>query len=216
MPTEQLSLDREASWRVIEAQRRAIADLLAGLTPEEWAGNSLCAGWRIRDVAAHLALTPRVPSIREMVVASLRARGDYNRMIHQLTTDYAEHPVTQLVSDIRDNAAARTLPKLTNYRNILFDTMVHGQDIAIPLGRTLDIPPLAAAVAAQRAASIGWPVFDRHRLDGIRLCASDIDWSYGTGREVRGPSKALLLFATGRTALRHELTGDGLALVSKG
>ncbi|MEU0868775.1 maleylpyruvate isomerase family mycothiol-dependent enzyme [Nocardia brasiliensis] len=212
MPTEQVTLDREGSWRVIEAQRHAIADLLTELTPAEWESPSLCAGWRIRDVAAHLALTPQVPSSWTMLTAAVRARGDYNRMIDQLTTAYAEHPVAQLVSDIRAHAADRSLPKLTNYRNILFDTMVHGQDIALPLGRNLDVPPLAAAVATQRAAAIGWPVFARHRLDGIRLCATDIDWSLGTGREIHGPIKALLLFATGRTALHHHLTTEGLPL----
>ncbi|APB01683.1 hypothetical protein NS506_07663 [Nocardia seriolae] len=108
---------------------------------------------------------------------------------------------------IREHAADRRLSKLTNYRNILFDTMVHGQDIAIPLGRTIDIP---VAAAADRAVQVGWPVWDRHRLDWIRLCATDIDWCHGTGAEIRGPIVALLLAATGRTATLDQLTGDGL------
>jgi uncharacterized protein (TIGR03083 family) len=211
MSPEPITLDRESSWRVIEQQRLAIADLLADLTPDEWEHPSLCTGWRVREVAAHIAMTPQKPPLRAMLTAAARARGNYNRMIDQLTVDYANQPVAELVSEIRAKAAVRTLPALTNYRNILFDTMVHGQDIAIPLGRTLEIHPFAAAVGAQRAASIGWPVFDRHRLDGIRLCATDTNWSYGSGREVRGPSRALLLLAAGRTALLHELTGDGLA-----
>ena len=34
-------------------ERLAFADFLAGLTPEQWAAPSLCAGWTVRDVAAH-------------------------------------------------------------------------------------------------------------------------------------------------------------------
>lgn len=86
----------------------------------------------------------------------------------------------------------------------------HGQDIAIPLGRALDLPLTAAAVATAHAATLGWPVFDRHRLRGIRLRATDIDWHHGTGHEVLGPIAALLLLVTGRTARSHELAGPGL------
>ncbi|MGW4243923.1 maleylpyruvate isomerase family mycothiol-dependent enzyme [Nocardia sp. NPDC004722] len=207
-------MDLETSWKVIEQQRRAIADLLDGLPEEDWDTPSLCAGWRIREVAAHLALTPQPPSPRVMLATGIRARGNYNRFIDILTTGYANQPTGELVSQLRDHAASRKLPSLTNYRNILFDTMVHGQDIAIPLGRSLEIPPDAAAAGADRAVEVGWPVWDRHRLDGIRLRATDIDWVHGTGREVSGPVTALLLLITGRTARVGELTGEGLTLAT--
>ncbi|AYF73814.1 maleylpyruvate isomerase family mycothiol-dependent enzyme [Nocardia yunnanensis] len=203
-------MDRETSWAVIEQQRLAIADLLAGLTPEEWETPSLCANWRVRDVAAHLALTPQPMPVRTLLTAGLRARGNYNRMIDQLTVAYANHPVSELVSQLRRDAASRRLPAPTNYRNILFDVIVHGQDIALPLRRPLPVDSTAVAAATARAARIGRPVWDGHRLDGIRLRATDIDWALGAGREIRGPIMALLLLVTGRTALRDELTGDGL------
>ncbi|MFI6040894.1 maleylpyruvate isomerase family mycothiol-dependent enzyme [Nocardia sp. NPDC051321] len=203
-------LDREASWRVIEQQRLAIADLLAELTPAEWESPSLCAHWRIRDVAAHLALTPQPPSLGALFVAGLRANGNYNRLIDDLTVRAANRPVAELVSVIRTHAASRKLPGPTNYRNILFDTMVHGQDIAIPLGRTIDVPLEAAATGAGIAAEIGWPVWDKRRLDGLALRATDIDWSHGEGAEIRGPIKALLLVVTGRAAALESVTGEGV------
>ncbi|WP_433294041.1 maleylpyruvate isomerase N-terminal domain-containing protein [Actinoplanes sp. CA-030573] len=52
----------EASWTVITQQRLALAELLAGLTGTEWEHPSLCAGWRVRDVAAHVALAPQPPA----------------------------------------------------------------------------------------------------------------------------------------------------------
>ncbi|WP_040810275.1 maleylpyruvate isomerase family mycothiol-dependent enzyme [Nocardia concava] len=206
-------MDRETSWKVIEQQRRAIADLLADLSPEEWETPSLCAGWRVREVAAHIALTPQPPSARVMLATGLRARGDYNRFVDILTRSYANQPTAELVSQLRAHAASRRLPSLTNYRNILFDTMVHGQDIAIPLGRTIDVAPEAAAAAADRAVEVGRPVWNKHRLDGIRLRATDIDWSYGTGNDIEGPILALLLLITGRTARLSDLTGPGLTTI---
>lgn len=204
-------MDRETCWQTIEQQRRAIADLLAGLSADEWETPSLCAGWRVREVAAHIALTPQPPPIGVMLGTGIRARGNYNRFIDDLTRRHAKHPAAELVSEIHANAGSRELPKLTNYRNILFDTMVHGQDIAIPLGRTIEIEPAAAAVAAAHAVTIGWPVWDKHRLDGIRLVASDVDWTHGSGPEIRGPITALLLLVTGRTAAMDLLAGDGVA-----
>ena len=62
-------MDEERSWELIAAERRALADLLDGLTPEQWEAPSLCAGWRVRDVAAHVALTPQHPSIGGMIAA---------------------------------------------------------------------------------------------------------------------------------------------------
>ncbi|GAB0107563.1 maleylpyruvate isomerase family mycothiol-dependent enzyme [Nocardia sp. JMUB6875] len=205
-------MDRETSWKVIEQQRRAIADLLSDLTPEEWETPSLCTGWRVREVAAHVALTPQPPSPRVMLATGLRARGNYNRFIDILTRTHANQPTADLVSQLRTHAASQRLPSLTNYRNILFDTMVHGQDIAIPLGRTIDIAPEAAAAAADRAVEVGWPVWDKRRLDGIRLHATDIDWTHGTGQEIQGPIVSLLLLITGRTARLDDLSGDALPL----
>ncbi|WP_040695072.1 maleylpyruvate isomerase family mycothiol-dependent enzyme [Nocardia vinacea] len=204
-------MDRETCWQTIEQQRRAIADLLADLSADEWEAPSLCAGWRIREVAAHIALTLQPPPIGVMLSTGIRARGNYNRFIDDLTRRYAKHPAAELISAIHANAGSRRLPKLTNYRNILFDTMVHGQDIAIPLGRTIEIEPAAAAAAAAHAVTVGWPVWDKHRLDGIRLVASDADWTHGSGPEIRGPITALLLLVTGRTAAMGLLAGDGVA-----
>jgi uncharacterized protein (TIGR03083 family) len=49
-------MDRDEVWRAIDAERVSLADLLDSLGEQEWEIPSLCAGWRVRDVAAHLTL----------------------------------------------------------------------------------------------------------------------------------------------------------------
>jgi uncharacterized protein (TIGR03083 family) len=210
MPMQPLTLDRDTAWQVIEQQRNAIADLLTELSPQEWEQPSLCTGWRVRDVATHLAMTPAPPPLGVMITTGLRAGGNYNRFVDLLTKRYSQQTAAHLVLSLRDRAASRRLPALTNYRNVLVDTMVHGQDIAIPLGRSIDLPLAAAAAATTHAAGLGWPVFDRRRLRGFRLRATDIDWEHGTGQEISGPIAALLLLVTGRAARSHDLAGPGL------
>jgi hypothetical protein len=49
------------------------------------------------------------------------------------------------------------------------------------------------------------------RIRGLRLIATDVDWSAGQGAEIRGTGEALLLAMTGRRSVAaDELTGPGL------
>ncbi len=207
-------MDRDESWRIIAAERLSLADLLAGLSADEWDARSLCAGWRVRDVAAHVAMAPQVPSARTMLVEGARARGSFHRLNHDVAVRHAERPTGQIVDELRSYADSRRLPVVTSYRKILFDVLVHGQDIAIPLGRPREMPLAAARAGADRVWTMGWPFWARRRLRGVRLTATDVDWSVGEGAEVRGPVSALLLLLTGRTAALPQLTGDGVALVT--
>lgn len=204
-------MDQEQSWTVIAGQRRAVADLLAGITAAEWETPSLCAGWRVRDVAAHLAIAPQPPGPLTMAVEAVRAGGRFHRLNHDIAVRYAQRPTAELVRELREHASSRRLPVVTNYRNALFDNLVHAQDIAVPLGRTLPMPTEAAAAGATRVWTMGWPFWARRRFRGVRLTATDTDWSVGTGPEVSGPIEALLLLLTGRAAALPRLTGAGLS-----
>lgn len=206
-------MDREQSWQMITEQRLALADLLDGLSDTDWEQPSLCSGWRIRDVAAHVAMAPHVPGLGSMIADGIRARGSFHRLNHDFAVRHAARPTTDIVSDLREYADSRRLPVVTNYRNIGFDVLVHAQDIAIPLGRDHPMPSEAARAGADRVWTMGWPFWARRRLRGVQLRATDTDWSAGDGVELRGPIDKLLLLLTGRTAsaLPH-LSGPGTRL----
>lgn len=202
-------MDREESWQVITEQRLSLADLLEGLSAQEWETPSLCAGWRVRDVAAHIAMAPQVPSVWTMLAEGVRARGSFHRLNHDVAVRHADRPVTQIVTELRQFAGSHRLAVVTNYRNILFDILVHGQDIAIPLGRHHEMPVAAARAGAARVWAMGWPFWAKKKLAGFRLTATDVQWSAGGGADIHGPIDALLLLLTGRTAALPRLTGDG-------
>ncbi|WP_327003305.1 maleylpyruvate isomerase family mycothiol-dependent enzyme [Dactylosporangium sp. NBC_01737] len=202
-------MDAETSWRVIAEQRRALADLLQGLTDEQWRTPSLCAGWSVRDVAAHVAMAPQPPGLGSMILEGVRARGSFDRLNHDLAVRHATRPADRIVAELREHADSRRLPAVTSYRNIVPDILVHGQDIAVPLGLPHPVPVAAAVDGATRVWSMGWPFWARRRLRDVRLVATDADWTAGTGgAEVRGPIDALLLLLTGRRkAALPRLTG---------
>jgi uncharacterized protein (TIGR03083 family) len=204
-------MDLEAKWSVIAGQRRALAELVAGIDERDWERPSLCAEWRIKDVVAHLALTPQSPGVVRIVAAGLRARGNFDVVNRELAVAHADRPSADLVAELRRLADSRRKPAITTLDNLLFDTLVHVQDVAVPLGLTADMPLDAARAGAERVWRMGWPFWARRRLRGVRLTASDVEWAAGEGAEISGPIQALLLLLTGRTdtALRH-LTGPGV------
>ncbi|HET6533922.1 MAG TPA: maleylpyruvate isomerase family mycothiol-dependent enzyme [Actinoplanes sp.] len=205
-------MDSATGWQVITDTRLRLADLLAQLDPPDWDRPTLCAGWRVRDVAAHVAMAPQPPGLGSMLADAARARGSFHRLNHDLAVRYADRrSAADLVADLRHHAASRRLPVVTNYRNILFDVLVHGQDIAVPLHRDLAVPPDAAVAGATRVWTMGWPFWARRRLRGVHLVATDAEWSAGRGADVRGPIGALLLLLTGRTgAAVPRLDGPGV------
>jgi uncharacterized protein (TIGR03083 family) len=203
-------VDAEISWRVIEQERLSLAALLENLSDDEWNAPSLCEGWRIKDVAAHVALAPQAPGPLAMVVEGVRAGGRFHKINHDFPVRHAERPGADLVAELREHAASRRLPKVTNYRNILFDVLVYGQDIAIPLGLPRDMPLDAARVGIERVWTMGWPFGVKRPLKRFRFTATDVDWTAGDGPEVTGPVAALLLLLTGRPAALPHLAGPGV------
>ena len=203
-------MNRDEKWAVIGGQRRAFADLLAGLDDEQWLRPSLCAEWRIKDVAAHVALAPQSPGLLRILAKGLRARGDLQAVNRDMAIAHAGRAPAELVAELRTLADSRRKPAITTVDNLLFDTMVHIQDVAVPLGLSVSAPLDAARHGADRVWRMGWPFWARRRLRRLRLVAVDVDWSVGEGAEIRGSVTALLLLLTGRTeAALPQLSGPG-------
>ena len=200
-------MDRDQLWTTIDEERASLADLLSELSPAEWERPSLCAGWRVRDVAAHLTLAHAGAAFA--VPALVRARGSFDRMVHDTAVTAAAAPTDQLVAAIRGMVGSRRHAVGTTRVEPLIDVLVHGQDVAVPVGRPRPVPPAAAAVAATRVWSMGWPFWARRRLRGVRLVATDTDWHAGAGPDLCGTAGDLLLLMTGRRHVLARLSGPG-------
>lgn len=207
-------MDEQQAWRVIAEQRVAVADLLDGLTAEQWAAPSLCAGWTVNDVAGHLAAVLRPAPAGAMVSAAVRARGRLHGMIDLLSREAAAEYGTRSAVMLREEAGTTALPRLTNWRNILFDTQIHAQDIARPLGLHLPMDTAAAAQGAERIWRVGSLFGARKRFAGVRFEAVDANWSAGDGPVARGPIADLLLVLSGRPAGLSGLDGAGASLAA--
>jgi uncharacterized protein (TIGR03083 family) len=202
-------MDRDAILEAVEAERLGLADLLDGLDQGEWERKSLCDGWTVHDVVAHLTLATRLSPLAA-IGGMLRARGDINRMIGDAARSRsAQYGPAELVVQLRETAGSAKRPLGTQPPDPLVDALVHGQDIARPLGRE-------RAMAAERVLPAIEHVWSssfygaRTRFDGLRFVATDADWAGGEGtRLVSAPIGELLLLSTGRPAGLERVTGDG-------
>jgi uncharacterized protein (TIGR03083 family) len=207
-------VDRDQVWQHVDEQRAALADLLETLGPDEWDHPSICTGWRVRDVAAHVISSPQ-SGLGAVSLAMLRAKGNFNRCIFDQAKRAGAAPTAQIVADYRRYAGSRRRPPGTTYLDPLLDVLVHTQDIVIPLGRSHDMPPAAARAAAGRVWGTSFPFRARKNLAGLHVTAGDIVWSVGDGPEVRGPMASLLLVLTGRPVGAAGLTGEGVPLLQE-
>jgi uncharacterized protein (TIGR03083 family) len=204
-------------WTAIDAQRVRTADLLETLAPEDWDHASLCDGWTVRDVAAHLTLQQL--QLVEALLGALRHPGSLNHMIRETARNKAGQPTDRLIAEIRAMVGSRRHNVGLTHLETLIDIVVHGQDIAVPLSRELAVPVEAAATAAMRVWSCRasrrdrWKarVFRRLPYERYRFTATDTSWSVGDGPEIHGPILAILLVLTGRPAGLSNLAGEGAA-----
>jgi uncharacterized protein (TIGR03083 family) len=198
-------------YEIIANERRALADVLDKLTPEQTRTQSLCAGWTVHDVAAHLVM-PLETGRLALVLALLTARGNVDRANVRLTARHAGRPIIELADSLRRNAEHPFKLPGMGPEAPLTDLLVHGQDIRRPLGVDREFSEERITLALRFLTGTRARGFvTRGRLKGLAFEATDLDWTHGDGAAVRGPAEALLLAICGRTAGLEDLHGDGVA-----
>jgi uncharacterized protein (TIGR03083 family) len=193
--------------QLAQGERADLAGFLTGLTPEQWDAPTLCSKWSVRDVVAHII------SYDDLGPAGLVgrfARGWFlPDQVNQVgVEDYARLGPDQLLAVFSDRLRPAGLTAGFGGRIGLVDGLIHHQDIRRALGAAREVPTqrLAEALPFARTAP---PIRAFWRARGLRLVATDLDWSSGSGPVVEGPAEPLLMAMAGRSAAVAELTGPG-------
>ncbi|MDQ3312814.1 MAG: maleylpyruvate isomerase family mycothiol-dependent enzyme [Actinomycetota bacterium] len=200
---------------LIADERRAIADLAEGLDDAQLDTPSLCEAWTVRDIVAHLTL-PLTSSVRGSLPLIVRSRGSVPRFTVLATAEQAKnYSMPQLVALLRDRARREWRPPLLPLQAPLTDLLVHGYDMRQPLGLAHDPPHATVRRALEfvvsSKATLGF--VGRGQLKGVRLEATDLDWSHGDGAPLRGTGISVLAGALGRQPALNELEGEGVAVM---
>ncbi|WP_331771069.1 maleylpyruvate isomerase family mycothiol-dependent enzyme (plasmid) [Embleya sp. NBC_00888] len=190
----------------IAAERRDLAALLADLRADQWDAPSLCAGWRVREVAAHMSMGFRY-SLPRVGLELLKSGGNLHRTTDRLArADAAALSTHEIAAALADNAEHPWKPPGGRTAGLGHD-VVHGLDITVALGLDRTVPEDRLRILLDAISPRGVKFFGVD-LTGVQLRADDLDWSYGTGTPLTGSGQDLLLVAFGRRLPPGRLRGE--------
>lgn len=201
------------TWTAIDDERRALLADLRALAPDQWDEASLCEGWRVRDVVGHLVFAA-TSGWTDWAGGLIRQRGNLDRHIDREAVRFGSVEIPVLLEQFAATVGGRVLPPLVKSECELADIVCHGEDIRHPLGLTREVPEEVLAVAAEflrHDRATGTP----KRIQGLRLAATDQDWSLGDGPTVEGPMLSVVMAMAGRPAHLPDLTGPGAVVLAE-
>ncbi|MDT5147937.1 MAG: hypothetical protein QOC58_2582 [Mycobacterium sp.] len=195
-------------WATVAAERGALAGDLADLTPAQWARPSLCPGWTVRDVVAHLSATASL-NPATFFLGMAKARFNFGKFsADQIARHLGADPAATLAEfrGLKNSTSAPPGPRIS----WLGEVVIHGADVRRPLGIPHTYTPGAVRQVIDFYKGSNMLIGAKKRIAGLALSATDDDWRHGSGEAVEGPLLSLLLAMTGRAAACDDLVGPGV------
>ena len=193
----------------------ALADLLAEQDEGAWDTASLCEGWRVREVIAHVSMPSRYT--QEEFMAELKANDfDFGRLSNSIAARDGELPVATLLTDLRSDVLHQWTPPDGGSHGALNHAVIHSLDVAVPLDAAGIVAEPAIVIVLDDLTAGGVHAHFGTSIDDRRLEATDLDWSYGTGDPLRGPAHQLALALCGRALPHPDLEGTPIATLLNG
>lgn len=198
----------DSTWDLIHAERARLIEDLQNLTAEQWRTPSLCPEWTVHQVLAHLvALTRQTPP---KFFGKFAASGfQFNKMAAKDVAREGSGTPAETLAELAAHVGDTTAPP-GPVDSWIGEVVVHGADIRRPLGLAYSPPVATTRQVADFYKNSNLLIGSKSRIVGMRLVASDSDWTHGSGPEVRGPMLSLVQAMTGRAIAVADLRGDGI------
>ena len=194
---------------VAAAEFLALADLLGSATQAQWDTPSLCAGWRVREVIAHMTMAARYPEDKFMAELR-RCEFDFGRLSNEIASRDAGLPTSELLANLRSEVMQHWTPPGGGYHGALNHVVIHGLDVTVPLGVPRRSPDDTIRIVLDDLTTGGVHQHFGTSIEGRSLQATDLDWSYGSGPALHGKAGDLALLLCGRTVPAGRIEGEPL------
>jgi uncharacterized protein (TIGR03083 family) len=198
-------------WPTIHAERKALAADLDGLAGNEWDTPSLCDGWTVRDVVAHMTAATKLNApkfVGRLVGSGFSFERVQNKGIAAERGSSPADTLARFTAQI-DSTGRPPGPVET----MMGETIVHSEDIRRPLGIRHSYPTDTVVRVADFFKGSNLIIGTKKRIGGVTLQATDVDWRHGDGPTVEGPILDLVVAMTGRKAALESLNGEGVAIL---
>lgn len=198
-------------WAAVRPEREALAADLETIDEAVWTTPSLCPGWTVRDVLAHMTALARMtpPKFFRKLLAS---RLNLTRLQASDIALEKGTTVDETLARFRGVAANRN-GLLGQQKTLLGETLMHAEDIRRPLGIKHEYPLGSLVTVADFYKGSNLIAGTKRRIAGLSLQANDTDWSTGSGPVVKGPMLSVLMVMAGRHAAIADLEGDGVEVL---
>jgi len=174
-----------------------LADLLASAPAGTWDAPSLCAGWQVRHVVAHVTMPARLTP-EQFGAEMAAAGGDFAVLSDTVAARDGSLPVADHLAQLRSPVLHAWQPPGGGAAGALSHAVIHSLDVTVALDRPPVAPPEALVAVLDQLTDADGAFFGLD-LTGVRLEAADTDWSWGSGEAVRAGSGALVALLSGRT-----------------
>lgn len=181
----------------VTAEFAALAALLESLPAERWDTPSLCDGWRIREVVAHVTMAARY-SPAEFEAELRESAFDFDHLSDRIAHRDGARPVAELLADLRSDTMRHWTPPHGGHAGALNHIVIHGLDITVPLGVDRICPDETIRTVLDGMTRGGIHQHFGTDIDGVALRATDLDWSFGAGREIAATAQDIVLTLSGR------------------
>jgi uncharacterized protein (TIGR03083 family) len=199
-------------WPLIRTERVALIEDLENLSDAQWSTQSLCSAWTIRDVLAHMTTTAKMTPGR--FFGRFAGTGfQFNAMNQKGVKEELGATPADTLAGFKAQLDRTTAPP-GPLDAMVGEVVIHGQDIRRPLGIAHTYQPEALTLVGDFVIRGNLLLGGKRRATGLTLNATDVDWTRGTGPEVRGPLASIILALTGRKAGLADLSGDGLTTLT--
>ena len=199
-------------WPLIRAERVALIADLEDVSDPQWSTQSLCSAWTVRDVLAHMTTTAKMTPGR--FFGKFAGTGfQFNAMNEKGVKQELGATPADTLARFKAQLDRTTAPP-GPLDAMVGEIVIHSQDIRRPLGIAHTYQPEALTLVGDFVIRGNLLLGGKRRSTGLTLVATDVDWTRGSGPEVRGPLASIILALTGRKAGLADLTGDGVAILA--
>jgi uncharacterized protein (TIGR03083 family) len=193
---------------MIHAERRSLAEFLDTNSPEQWTTPTWCHKWNVQEMVGHLTAAGNITA-PHFFGGFIRTGFNFDKFVEGDLRKYAEGSPADVRARYDAIIDSNRTPPGPSYV-ALGEIMVHGEDIRRPLGARGDHPAEHLTTLAEAYKKTGAPLRAKKRVVGLKLAATDVDWSTGDGPEIRGPCMSLIMGMVGRTGALDDCEGAGV------
>lgn len=193
---------------MVHAERASLSEFLDTLAPEQWSAPTWCDKWNVQELVAHLTAAGNITA-PHFLAGFLKAGFNFDKTVDTDLRNYSKGTPADVKARYDAIITSNRKPPGPAYI-ALGEVMVHGEDIRRSFGAKGDHPAEHLTTLAEMYKKTGGPLRGKKRVEGLKLQATDVDWSTGEGPQVKGPAMSLILGMVGRAGALEDCDGPGV------